>query len=74
MHDGVALEERGIPAAVIVTEPFVHEARMQRSALGMGSLEPAVIDHPLSTLSDEEISFRACQAAAQVKKVLMGSR
>jgi hypothetical protein len=47
---------------------------MQRSALGMSALEPAVIDHPLSTLSDEEICLRARQAAAQVKRVLLGNR
>ena len=57
-----------------MTLPFLHEAQMQRSALGMDALEPAVIDHPLSTLSDEEIGFRARQAAAQVKRVLLGNR
>jgi hypothetical protein len=59
---------------VIVTQPFLHEAKMQRLALGMNALEPAVIDHPLSTLSDEEIMARARQASTQVKKILLGSR
>jgi hypothetical protein len=38
---------------------------MQRDALGMPDLEPVVIDHPLSTLSDAEIDRRAEQAASQ---------
>jgi hypothetical protein len=38
---------------------------MQRAALGMPGLEPVVIDHPLSTLTDAEIDGRAEQAAGQ---------
>ena len=69
MHDTVALERLGIPTAMIVTEEFVHEAYMQGVALGLATLAPAVIDHPLSTLSDDEIRSRARQAAPQVKSI-----
>lgn len=72
MHDAIALEEKGIPAAVIVTETFLHEAHVQRAALGMEGIDPAVIPHPLSTLSDAEIGERARAAAPQVKKILLG--
>lgn len=65
MHDGVELESRGIPAAVIVTAGFVHEAAVQRAALGMPDLEPVTIAHPLSTISAEEIATRAADAARQ---------
>ena len=73
MHDAVALEALGAPTAVIVTGVFLHEAHVQRAALGMDSLEPAVIAHPLSTISDEEIEARAREAAPQVRKILLGS-
>ena len=72
MHDGISLEQLGVPTAVIVTETFLHEARVQRDALGMEGIEPAVIPHPLSTLSDEEIAERAAAAAPHVKKILLG--
>jgi hypothetical protein len=72
MHDGISLEQLGVPTAVIVTEVFLHEAHVQRAALGMEGVEPAVIPHPLSTLSDEEIAARAAAAAPQVKKILLG--
>jgi hypothetical protein len=55
----------GRPVAVVVTTEFVHEAEVQRAALGMPDLVPAVIDHPLSTISDAEIDARAAQAAEQ---------
>lgn len=72
MHDGISLEQLGIPTAVIVTETFLHEAHVQRAALGMEGVDPAVIPHPLSTLSDEEITSRAAAAVPQVKKILLG--
>ncbi|HJS38017.1 MAG TPA: hypothetical protein VJ789_07810 [Burkholderiales bacterium] len=72
MHDGISLEALGVPTAVIVTSTFLHEARMQREALGMAGIVPVVIEHPLSSISDEEIRGRAAQALAQVIGVWQG--
>jgi len=72
MHDGIALEGLGRPTAVVVTTEFEHEAAMQRDALGMPDLAPAVIDHPLSTLTEAEIARRAEQAAAQCVAIWLG--
>ena len=57
---------------MVVTTEFVHEADMQRDALGMPDLAPVVIDHPLSTLGDVEIARRAEQAAAQAVAIWLG--
>jgi len=72
MHDGVSLETQNRPTAVVVTSEFKHEAEVQRAALGMDGLEPVVITHPLSTLTEAEIDARAAQAAEQAKKVWLG--
>ena len=72
MHDTARLEQRGVPTAVIVTAAFVEEAEVQRAALGADDLEPVVITHPLSTLSEEEIADRAKEAAPQLERVLTG--
>jgi hypothetical protein len=57
-----------------VTHEFLHEAEVQRAALGMPDLNPVVIDHPLSTVSETEIDARAAQAAEQSAKIwLTGS-
>jgi hypothetical protein len=74
MHDGISLESLGVPTAVIVTTEFLREARVQREALGMTGLVPVVIQHPLSSLSDEEIRGRAAQALEQVVGVLRGTQ
>jgi hypothetical protein len=69
MHDTVELESRGRPTAMIITTEFQLEARVQRDALGMTALDPVVIEHPLSSLTDAEISQRAAQAVPQIKAV-----
>jgi hypothetical protein len=74
MHDGMSLESLGVPAAVIVTTEFVHEAKVQREALGMKDLVPVVIQHPLSSLTDEEIRARAAAALPQVVAVWEGKQ
>ena len=66
------MEALGRPAAVVVTAEFLHEAEVQREALGMPDLAPVVIDHPLSTISDAEIDARAARAAEQAARVWLG--
>ncbi len=73
MHDAVGLEERGVPTAVIVTDAFLHEADVQRTALGAERLEPVVITHPLSTLTADEIAGRGAEAATGVRRVLLAA-
>jgi hypothetical protein len=73
MHDGIILEAAGRPTAVIVTTEFVHEAEMQRAALGMVDLIPVVIDHPLSTLTEDELNGRAESAAKQAAMKFLGA-
>jgi hypothetical protein len=50
----------------------VHEADMQKEALGMPDLSPVVIDHPLSTLTEEAIDQRAQEAASQCAAIWLG--
>ncbi len=73
MHDSVMLESRGRPTAVIVTTEFVLEAETQRDALGMTGLDAVVINHPLSSLTDEEIGRRIEQALPQIERVWLGA-
>lgn len=74
MHDSVMLESGGRPTAVIVTTEFVLEAETQRDALGMAGLGAVVINHPLSSLTDEEIVQRIEQAVPQIERVFLGRK
>lgn len=73
MHDGINLEKLGLPTAVVVTEAFLHEAEVQRAALGMEGLKPVVITHPLSSLTDAEIDSRVGEAVSQATAVWRGA-
>ena len=55
-----------------MTDAFLHEADVQRAALGAEGLEAVVIRHPLSTLTDEEIVGRGAEAAAGARRILTG--
>jgi len=74
MHDSVMLETRGRPAAMVATSEFVLEARTQRDALGMTGLEPVVITHPLSSLTEDEIGRRIEEALPQIERVWLTGR
>ena len=74
MHDSVMLESAGSPTAVIVTSEFVLEAETQRDALGMTGLEPVVITHPLSSLTEEEIARRVEQVLPKIEGAWLGNR
>jgi hypothetical protein len=74
MHDAIKLEAAARPTAVIVTSEFLHEAELQRDVLGMSNLDLVVIEHPLSTLTDQEMEERARQAADQCVAVWLGGR
>ena len=74
MHDSVALEDLGLPAAAIITSEFVVEAGTQLAALGRSDLQPVVIEHPLSTLGEEQIDARADAATPEVLRTWTGER
>ena len=65
VRDSIALERLGVPTACIITTEFVQETALTRAALGMPGLRPVVIDHPVSSITAEEVAAarRADRAA-----------
>lgn len=72
VRDSVALERLGRPTACVVTTEFVEETRLTRAALGMPGLAPVVIDHPVSSITAEEVAQRVAQIAVQAQAVWLG--
>jgi hypothetical protein len=72
IRDAVSLEMRGIPAVAIITTEFVRETELTRHAIGMEGLVPAVIDHPVSSITQAEVEARAAEVAVQAPKVWLG--
>ena len=74
IRDSIALEDRGIPAAAVITTEFVNETRLTRAAVGMPELRPVVIDHPVSSITDEEVRQRVAIIEEQAQEVWLGQR
>ena len=69
IHDAIALEKLGIPSAAIITTEFVRETELIRRTLGMPDFEPVVIDHPVSSITQDEINARVRQIKEQAAKI-----
>ena len=73
MHDAVAGERMGVPSAGVMTEPFSDAADLMARVLGAEDFPFVVIDHPISSASDEALRDRAKTAVAQSVKILTGA-
>jgi len=69
IRDSVALEKLGIPSAAIVTAEFVGETKLTLQAPGMPVLEPVVIAHPVSSITQDEVDARIRQIKERAQKV-----
>ncbi len=74
MHDGIEFEKKGIPAAVICTEPFVTSGVAMSNMKGMPDYNFAVMEHPLGSLDQEELKRRAKKITPEIEFILMSQR
>lgn len=74
IRDAITLESLGIPTAPIITTEFVNETRLTRVAVGMSDLRPVVVDHPVSSITDEEVLQRVAMITVQAQQVWLGTR
>jgi hypothetical protein len=72
LHDGIEIDDRGTPAAVIVTEPFIPTVQAIADIRTLPDYRYAVIDHPIGSLDEVELRLRAKAAAAQIAAILLG--
>ena len=71
MHDGIELAKKGVPAAVICTEPFVSSGKAMSKLGGIPDYPFVVLPHPLGSLTPEGLRERAIQAAPEVLRILL---
>jgi hypothetical protein len=71
VHDGIELEKRGIPTAVICTEPFVTSAKAMSVLGGIPDFPFVTLQHPLGSLTPEQLRQKAIQAAPEVLRILL---
>ncbi len=73
MHDGIEMERRGVPAAVICTEPFRPTVETVAKVRGMDGYPVAYIPHPVGSLTEDQLRERAKEIAPEIKKLLTGN-
>lgn len=70
MHDGLELEARGVPTAVLITEPFRPTVEAICQARGIDADWFVVLEHPVGNLTEPELRERAAAAAPEVVEIL----
>jgi len=62
VHDGVFLEDHGIPTATVISSEFANAARAQARALGADDYRTVVVPHPIQPLTRDEVRALADKA------------
>lgn len=66
----IEVRRRGVPSAVICSEPFLQLGRTQSRVLGVPDLSLIIIKHPLGGISMDDVKARADSALAQLLDIL----
>ncbi len=66
------MERLGIPTASIITHVFLPTAKAMTRMMGVPDYHFVVAEHPLSSLTDEQVKERAAQLAPEVERILLG--
>lgn len=67
------MEKLGIPTASIVTHVFINTANAMTRMMGVPDFQYIVAQHPLSSLTIDEVKARAQELAPEVERILLGS-
>jgi hypothetical protein len=73
VHDAARLEARGIPTAVVGTEPFLDEALEQARLLGLPNYPVALVAHPVQLLTEAQLEVLADEAFPRIEELLVAS-
>jgi hypothetical protein len=71
LHDAVTAERLGRPALAVMTMNFVSAAELMARVLGMPGYPFAIISHPVSSATDDDIRAKAEVTIAEVRRLLM---
>jgi hypothetical protein len=73
LHDSVIGERLGLPSVSVMTTQFVSAAEMMSRVLGAEGFPFVVIDHPISSATNEMLAERARQAASKSAAIITGA-
>ena len=74
MLDGILFEKQGIPAASIVTDPFVETGHAMAQSWGVPHYKFLTMPHPIANLTEEELDQHARDISPKVVNLLLTGR
>jgi hypothetical protein len=69
--NAIYLEKHGIPALLIATPPFVDAIRTMAELNGMGSIQHAIVEHPIGSAEEAALREKARVAAQQFRRIIL---
>jgi hypothetical protein len=73
VFDAIIFEKLGVPAVPIITKPFQPTADAIAKLHGLDGYTYAAVDHPITSLSADELAERAKVAAPIVEAALLAA-
>jgi hypothetical protein len=74
VHDGIALEQRGLPTVTVCTLPFESTSRASAVASGWPDYPVLYTDHPISSVADDVLAARGAALADAAARLLQAAR
>ncbi len=71
MFDSIIFEKLGVPAVPIITKPFAPTAVAIAKLHGLDDYTFVAVDHPITSLDEEQLRERAKVAAPLVEAALL---
>lgn len=72
MLDAILLEQQGVPAIAVITEPFRETGRAMAESWGLPGFRFLETPHPIASVGDEELDERADRLVEPVLALLTG--
>jgi hypothetical protein len=72
VHDGIELEDRGIPCVPVHTEVFMNSAEIHALAFGRPDFPSVAVSHPIADATPDEVSRKADAVIDQIARILTG--
>ncbi len=70
MHDGIHLEQAGVPSATICTDAFVETSRAMASMWGAPDYPVIFTEHPIDMLDKGQLRARAEAMLARIVAIV----
>lgn len=74
MLDAILLEQQGVPAVAIITEPFRDTARAMAESWGLPGFRFVEMPHPIANLDAKQLDERADRLVEAVIELLAARR